>query len=65
MKRTGSSDYREQGRHRWGSQLPAHFAGRFSERIAIGGICDESEIGTTHGHMLPVGRFSGIGAVQS
>ena len=53
MKHTGSSDHREQGRHRWDSQLRARLAGRFSEWLSAAFVM-KLKSGATGGHMLPV-----------
>jgi hypothetical protein len=54
VKRTGSSDHREQGRHRWGSQSLARLVGRFSESLSAVFVT-KLRSGATGGHMLPVG----------
>jgi hypothetical protein len=53
MKPTGSSEHREQGRHRWGSQLPVRLAGRFRELPSVA-LAMKLIFGGNGRHMLPV-----------
>jgi len=53
MKHTGSSDHREQGRHRWDSQLPMHLVSRFSDSLSVVFVT-KLRFGANDGHMLLV-----------